>query len=643
MRISILKYILIWVIVMILPDFAMASENSTAVEKLWEWLYTLVSFFSWAWMIFAIIAGKLMTNDFIYWTFMWLDVHLWKIWNMMKNFANYTVGFIFLFMLLKAFFSKEEPWAVFKQLLPKLLIAWVWIQASWFMIAVLVDLSLIMSVAAWSFPQQFIGGNPSSLQQMNKLANSLPSECTFNLDINIKDLWKSFEDCKKKEWESVDPNQINKFTAMLNNYSWPILFLWLSVMRFQDNMFLSKWVTDFKKITVTFMLHVILCLMFVIPIILLLVVNIIRLFWIWMYVIFSPFIVLDAVFGNKVLWSKNEAFKIWNMLWLIFQPVAIVFVLWVSLILVLWLSEILMWMWWASMTTDSSVWKAENIKNLKSFWFMDSCFNSWQWATSWDKRCGMETPSWKFYLSLKPNEIDKAMNYLWWWIGYLIMTMFTILLLWWLLKAWFSMSKITAHFTDWMFKFLEKSAMSVPLVPWTWLSIWAMQRAVRTFEDRTLWAMQAHSWSELSEKIMDSIWLWGAWWISPSDYRALKTDINANTEAYALMNAFFSRAREINKTKPLNLATMTDWKKSVQDWITKDISFSNSVFNNHYPELAKLAKDGNWDELFRNQGFAWMFDKMLEWNIVATNNSITNIRWVNAAPVYNKTYNPTNK
>jgi hypothetical protein len=37
------------------------------------------------WLPLAILAGKLFTNDFVYGTFMHMDVVLWKIWNFSKN------------------------------------------------------------------------------------------------------------------------------------------------------------------------------------------------------------------------------------------------------------------------------------------------------------------------------------------------------------------------------------------------------------------------------------------------------------------------------------------------------------------------------------------------------------------------------
>lgn len=58
-------------------------------------------------MLLAFLAGKLMSNDFIYGTFIHLDSALFKLWNYMKNISNFILGFLFLFGALKSFFSES--------------------------------------------------------------------------------------------------------------------------------------------------------------------------------------------------------------------------------------------------------------------------------------------------------------------------------------------------------------------------------------------------------------------------------------------------------------------------------------------------------------------------------------------------------
>ncbi|MBP6910614.1 hypothetical protein KBC03_03360 [Patescibacteria group bacterium] len=105
-------------------------------------------------MLLAFLAGKLMSNDFIYGTFVHLDSALFKLRNYMKNIANFMLGFLFLFGILKSLFEKDA--FQLKKILPRYLIAGVMIQMSWFIMGAFVDLANIATAAVGAFPMQFI-------------------------------------------------------------------------------------------------------------------------------------------------------------------------------------------------------------------------------------------------------------------------------------------------------------------------------------------------------------------------------------------------------------------------------------------------------------------------------------------------------
>lgn len=105
-------------------------------------------------MLLAFLAGKLMSNDFIYGTFINLDSALFTLWNYMKNIANFLLGFLFLAGILKAFFTKDA--FELKKVLPRYLLAGVIIQMSWFIMGAFIDLANIATAAVGAFPQQFI-------------------------------------------------------------------------------------------------------------------------------------------------------------------------------------------------------------------------------------------------------------------------------------------------------------------------------------------------------------------------------------------------------------------------------------------------------------------------------------------------------
>ena len=74
------------------PTFA-TDAAATPVTTGWatQVFNALLKFLSWGWMILAFLAGKLMSNEFIYGTFIHLDSALFQMWNYMKNIANFIL------------------------------------------------------------------------------------------------------------------------------------------------------------------------------------------------------------------------------------------------------------------------------------------------------------------------------------------------------------------------------------------------------------------------------------------------------------------------------------------------------------------------------------------------------------------------
>jgi hypothetical protein len=72
-----------------------------------------------------------MTNDFVYGAFIHMDIYLWKIWNIMKNFANFALAALVMVSIVKGLIGKEA--LDVKKIITNTLIAGILIQASWFL------------------------------------------------------------------------------------------------------------------------------------------------------------------------------------------------------------------------------------------------------------------------------------------------------------------------------------------------------------------------------------------------------------------------------------------------------------------------------------------------------------------------------
>ena len=134
-----------------------------------------------------IVAGKLVDNSLVYGEVFWFDAVLWKLWNIVRNLANFGLWFIFVFYVFKFLTSWQKP-KDFKDLLVKALIAWVWIQASWFIIAVLIDISTILAYGIWWLPMSIL---PTDGQDTEKY-NPYVLKTIVDVDVNDIDSMKIY-------------------------------------------------------------------------------------------------------------------------------------------------------------------------------------------------------------------------------------------------------------------------------------------------------------------------------------------------------------------------------------------------------------------------------------------------------------------
>ena len=59
-----------------------------------------------------LLAWKLVDNSFVYWEIFWFDAVLWQLWNILKNLANYTLWFFFVYKIFTILLKKQEQWDI---------------------------------------------------------------------------------------------------------------------------------------------------------------------------------------------------------------------------------------------------------------------------------------------------------------------------------------------------------------------------------------------------------------------------------------------------------------------------------------------------------------------------------------------------
>lgn len=152
-------------------DAGDVSQAQAMTEQLISWNNFLQVLSSIAYIILwplIALAGLLMDNQLIYGSFMHLDTSLWNIRQIVRTFANYTLGFLFLIGILMYNLSPNgKIWflGVIKgidkpqDLIKKTLVASVLIQASWFILMAAVDLSTILTYTVGAIPTSIVGSN----------------------------------------------------------------------------------------------------------------------------------------------------------------------------------------------------------------------------------------------------------------------------------------------------------------------------------------------------------------------------------------------------------------------------------------------------------------------------------------------------
>jgi len=138
------------------------------------------------------IVGATLDNSMVMWEVFFLNVSIYSMRQIMRNFANFALGGIFLFALLRNVFTAMSgnddyingTWGI-KSLLPKMLLGAILIQSSFFMMSVLIDFSTIGIYSLWTLPINTVmsaSDNPDTNEWWLKNVYFLKPNIKYQLD-----------------------------------------------------------------------------------------------------------------------------------------------------------------------------------------------------------------------------------------------------------------------------------------------------------------------------------------------------------------------------------------------------------------------------------------------------------------------------
>ena len=489
--------IVIWMIWFFDFSFADNVAQNDNFNVLSFSLNYLGSALAWLWIFFANLAWTFLTNKWIYWEVLWWDALLWKLWNVMKNIANFWLWFYFVYTVFKWLIQqgKEDITKKLKDIILWLLIAWVWIQASWFFTAAVIDVSSVTLAAAGSFPSQMI--DSTTYENIEKSVKSSLSQfgwkeyVLFPKDSKAAGLLAVYnievvEQSDEKWMDEIMPND--------RNVAWPLYFIWFSILQSYKVPSINTSSIKWAKATI---LNTIIeswtTVVYAIEMLMLCVIALIRIIYLWMFIVLSPIAILLRCIEKS--WEK-KLFESWLIKWLrkhiklktffinVFKPTIIVLCFWVALIFTSLMNQIVIDYTWRTLNVGGA--------ELSSTKEGSSNIN----GNVWDQ---------KYTTVIDDNWLHFIVTNVWKTALELVLAIITVIMVYLIvnigIKMWKWEDFMSKH-VSWISESFGKMMSSMPVIPFVWYDKnWVAKESTISF-DALKWIPSAF-WTKLNTSIRE--------------------------------------------------------------------------------------------------------------------------------------------
>ena len=355
-------YIRIWIVLAVVlmvsfSDWSFAADESSPLKDFAYIMNFLTQVLSWIRVVFAKFAWEFLTNKRVYGEILWLDALLWRYRVVVRNLANIWLWLFFAYIIFMALFRKSDVTKKIKDTLLRLFIAWLWIQTSRFLISVVMDMSTITLVAAWSVPAQVMSENP-------ELETSFRAPFAWYIKDNMVVSWSEILLFSSEGQANgflgevrlpiVNEHQITTEQFMddllpkYDDVSGPLYYMWIAILdSFSAGEIPTKdtgkewWEETIIKVIINGWATIV----YSIEMMILCVVALLRVFYLWMFIALSPFVILCYCIKkadpegwwkmiDKTLDTFTKNLNIKSFLINAFKPAIIVLWIWVTVILV---------------------------------------------------------------------------------------------------------------------------------------------------------------------------------------------------------------------------------------------------------------------------------------------------------------------
>ena len=288
----------------------------------------------------------------------------------MKNMANFWLWFYFVYTVFKWLIEqwKEDITKKLKGTILWLLIAWVWIQASRFITAAIIDVSTVTLVAAGSFPSQVISGSPKVEDSLKKSISSFAGTwlSLFPKNSKASSFLVTFEIDTETVSNKTDEEILDTIAPNDKDVAWPLYFIWYSLLETYKlpnvDSATDKWL---KKTILNVLIQWWTTIVYAIEMLVLCVFALIRIIYMWMFIVLSPVAILlrciEKSWWKKIEFMENIMKQIKIKVFLIntFKPTIIVLCFWVALIFVALMKDVVFNYTWGTIDMGWSILRSQ--------------------------------------------------------------------------------------------------------------------------------------------------------------------------------------------------------------------------------------------------------------------------------------------
>lgn len=507
-------------------DFAYAegaADNSGSQFILEMYLaMTIIIKFLWRiWVLLANVAGKFMTNSMVTWEWLWLAETLYGYHKYIQSLSRLIMVVIILKSIISNAVMDYKPEKII-DVVKNWIFASVGIYFCRWLIWILISISNILFLAISDLGNNLIMQTNSNT--VNQIAFSIPSsidrdvsktnennvlnqEATTSNDRNIIDSICALYDLSNVEIKIEDPKQVTIESLLPNPWdlSGPFIYFGFGIFRFNsivkddalgidslskanilkycgnldengkliwssgkvtdedlDNLLWSGTMSNIKNKLLSLMIMFANIFIFTLALVTIIVMNFLRMIFIWMLLVFSPIIVLWWVFGRKGVDDKigqsisKAAENIWagslsSLIWLILQPVVSIF--WLS-IAMFFINSI-----YASFTNFQTPEQSAQMSNQ----ILHTAQRNKESEITFDNGSSV---------NIQGSFINDSVWAVGWGIGYVLMSIMTLYILWMIVKVSGNFSKAVWKYTDAITK--KASNFIFDEVKIGWASLWAI-------------------------------------------------------------------------------------------------------------------------------------------------------------------------